>query len=69
MKSFWNSWAATEYISPSIALQDQFVHIWRYEGGYSAIDENMRFLEGSQDYKLIMKVDTKLAQTLVHWSW
>lgn len=35
--------------------QDQFVHIWRYEGGYSAIDENMRFLEGSMDYKLIMK--------------
>ena len=69
MKSIFNSWATTNSILPGLALQDQFVHIWRYEGGYSAIDENMRFLEGSQDYKLIMKVDTKLTQIIVHWSW
>jgi len=38
-----------------IGDQDQFVHIWRYEGGYKAIDENFRFLETSKDYGLIMK--------------
>lgn len=38
-----------------IGDQDQFVHIWRYEGGYHAIDENRKFLENSSDYKLIMK--------------
>ena len=37
------------------ALQDQFVHIWRYEGGYKAIDENMKFLKENKDYNLIMK--------------
>ena len=31
------------------------MHIWRYEGGYKAIDENFRFLETSKDYGLIMK--------------
>ena len=35
--------------------QDQFVHIWRYEGGYKAIDENMKFLQDNKDYNLIMK--------------
>jgi len=38
-----------------IGDQDQFVHIWRYDGGYHAIDENLKFLESSQDYRLIMK--------------
>jgi len=37
-----------------IGDQDQFVHIWRYDGGYHAIDENVKFLETSKDYKLIM---------------
>ena len=36
--------------------QDQFVHLWRYDGGYNAIDQNRKFLETSQDYTLIMKV-------------
>ena len=35
--------------------QDQFVHIWRYDGGYKAIDENMKFLQDNKDYNLIMK--------------
>merc|ERR1712004_855266 len=35
--------------------QDQFLHIWRYEGGYKAIDENMKFLKENKDYNLIMK--------------
>ena len=38
-----------------IGDQDQFVHIWRYDGGYSAIDENIKFLETNKDYNLIMK--------------
>ena len=38
-----------------LALQDQFLHIWRYEGGYKAIDENMKFLKENKDYNLIMK--------------
>ena len=38
-----------------LALQDQFLHIWRYEGGYKAIDENMKFLKDNKDYNLIMK--------------
>jgi len=37
-----------------IGDQDEFVHIWRYEGGYHAIDENIKFLETNKDYKLIM---------------
>jgi len=37
-----------------IGDQDQFVHIWRYDGGYQNIDENLRFLETNKDYKLIM---------------
>ena len=31
------------------------MHIWRYEGGYKAIDENMKFLKENKDYNLIMK--------------
>ena len=31
------------------------MHIWRYEGGYKAIDENMKFLHDDKDYNLIMK--------------
>ena len=31
------------------------MHIWRYEGGYKAIDENMKFLQDNKDYNLIMK--------------
>lgn len=38
-----------------IGDQDQFVHIWRYDGGYSAIDENIKFLETNKDFNLIMK--------------
>merc|ERR1719427_1864757 len=38
-----------------LKTQDQFVHIWRYEGGYKAIDENMKFLQDNKDYNLIMK--------------
>merc|ERR1712106_349337 len=38
-----------------IGDQDQFVHIWRYEGGYQAIDENLKFMETDKDYKLIMQ--------------
>jgi len=38
-----------------IGDQDQFVHIWRYDGGFHAIDQNLKFLEGAEDYKLIMK--------------
>ena len=38
-----------------IGDQDQFVHIWRYDGGYSAIDENVKFFETNKDYNLIMK--------------
>jgi len=37
-----------------IGDQDQFVHIWRYDGGYQNIDENLKFLETNKDYKLIM---------------
>ena len=33
--------------------QDQFVHIWEYEGGYQNIDENLRFLSTNTDHKLI----------------
>jgi len=36
-----------------IGDQDQFVHIWRYDGGYQNIDENLKFLETNKDYKLI----------------
>jgi len=38
-----------------IGDQDQFVHIWRYEGGYKAVDENILYLQHNQDYQLIMK--------------
>jgi len=38
-----------------IGDQDQFVHIWRYDGGFHAIDQNLAFLEGSEEYKAIMK--------------
>jgi len=38
-----------------IGDQDQFVHIWRYEGGYKAVDENIQYLQQNQDYQLIMK--------------
>merc|ERR1711962_7244 len=38
-----------------IGDQDQFVHIWRYEGGYQAVDENRQYLLTNQDYRLIMK--------------
>lgn len=38
-----------------IGDQDQFVHFWRYDGGYKAIDENIAFLENNKEYKLIMK--------------
>lgn len=35
--------------------QDQFVHLWRYEGGYSSLDENLKFLSESEDFALIQK--------------
>jgi len=35
--------------------QDQFVHLWRYEGGYHNIDDNLRFLGQSKDYAAIQK--------------
>merc|ERR1712121_112384 len=38
-----------------IGDQDQFVHIWRYEGGCQAVDENRQYLLTNQDYRLIMK--------------
>merc|ERR1712123_465893 len=41
-------------IDKYLKAQDKFVHIWRYDGGYHAIDENVKFLETSKDYKLIM---------------
>merc|ERR1711936_1127871 len=37
-----------------IGDQDQFIHIWRYDGGYQNIDENLKYLEDNKDYKLIM---------------
>jgi len=41
--------------------QDQFVHLWRYEGGYHNIDENLKFLSGNKEYAAIQK---DLASTL-----
>jgi len=38
-----------------IGDQDQFLHIWRFEGGWKAIDENRKFLQNSSDYHLIIK--------------
>jgi len=38
-----------------IGDQDQFVHIWRYEGGYKAIDENVAFLKNNKDFNLLSK--------------
>jgi len=35
--------------------QDQFVHLWRYEGGYENIDQNIKFLEQSKDFAAIEK--------------
>lgn len=35
--------------------QDQFVHLWRYEGGYHNLDENLRFLSENQEYKSLEK--------------
>jgi len=35
--------------------QDQFVHLWRYEGGYENIDENIRFLANNKDFAAIEK--------------
>jgi len=35
--------------------QDQFVHLWRYEGGYSSIDQNLKFLADNEDYALIKR--------------
>ena len=37
-----------------IGDQDQFIHIWRYNGGYQNIDENLKYLEDNKDFKLIM---------------
>lgn len=37
-----------------IGDQDQFIHIWRYDGGYQNIDENLNYLENNKDFKLIM---------------
>ena len=39
------------------------MHIWRYEGGYKAIDENMKFLQDNKDYNLIMKDMTPLLRS------
>lgn len=35
--------------------QDQFVHLWRYAGGYANIDDNLRFLASNKDYAAIQK--------------
>jgi len=35
--------------------QDQFVHLWRYEGGYHCIDQNLKFLAESKDFALIQR--------------
>jgi len=35
--------------------QDQFVHLWRYEGGYKSIDQNLKFLAESKDFSLIQR--------------
>jgi len=35
--------------------QDQFIHLWRYEGGYHSIDQNLKFLSENKDYAAIQK--------------
>jgi len=41
--------------------EDQFVHLWRYDGGYHNIDENLKFLADNAEYAAIQK---DLASTL-----
>ena len=37
-KLFW--WYL--YLQVVVGDQDQFIHLWRYEGGYKNLDENMK---------------------------
>nr|ALS04656.1 protein nap [Pseudodiaptomus poplesia] len=39
----------------SVGDQDQFVHLWRFDGGYANIGENLKFLASNKDYKAIQK--------------
>ncbi|XP_023338200.1 protein NipSnap [Eurytemora carolleeae] len=35
--------------------QDQFIHLWRYEGGYKNLDENIKFLAESKEFAALQR--------------